>query len=171
MLTLAGCGLHPYPPLLSLPGARQWRQASGDGENKGKWESKRESGAEILKSVILEKAFILSSSLYLHFINCPHCNSSSNMCIEFVFECMHVCVCVCVFIRGKSSISFSLMRVDTVSRGYLFTYVQCSLPFSVLPFLLPSSVCSIWKCLQWNCTNIQFSAWLFCLSLLDMQRQ
>lgn len=37
VLTLAGCGLHPYPPLLSLPGATQRRrQASGDGENEGK---------------------------------------------------------------------------------------------------------------------------------------
>ena len=37
VLTLSGCGLHPYPPLFSLPGARQRRrQASGDGENEGK---------------------------------------------------------------------------------------------------------------------------------------
>lgn len=35
-LTLAGCGLHPYPPLLSFPGASQRRrQASQDGENEG----------------------------------------------------------------------------------------------------------------------------------------
>ena len=34
VLTLAGCGLHPYPPLRSFPGARRRRrQASGDGEN------------------------------------------------------------------------------------------------------------------------------------------
>lgn len=31
VLTLVDCGLHPYPPLLSFPGARQRRrQASGD---------------------------------------------------------------------------------------------------------------------------------------------
>lgn len=43
VLTLAGCGLHPYPPLLSLPGARQRRrQASGDGENEGEREHRRE---------------------------------------------------------------------------------------------------------------------------------
>lgn len=43
VLTLAGCGLHPYPPLLSLPGARQGRrQASGDGENEGERERGRE---------------------------------------------------------------------------------------------------------------------------------
>lgn len=43
VLTLAGCGLHPYPPLLSLPRARQRRrQASGDGENEGKRERRRE---------------------------------------------------------------------------------------------------------------------------------
>lgn len=43
VLTLAGCGLHPYPPLLSLPGARQRRrQASGDGENEGESEHRRE---------------------------------------------------------------------------------------------------------------------------------
>lgn len=47
VLTLAGCGLHPYPPLLSLPGARQRRrQASGDGENEGKWERRREGGEQ-----------------------------------------------------------------------------------------------------------------------------
>lgn len=33
VLTLAGCGLHPYPPLFSVPGAKQRRrQASRDGE-------------------------------------------------------------------------------------------------------------------------------------------
>lgn len=42
-LTLAGCGLHPYPPLLSLPGARQRRrQASGDGKNEGERECRKE---------------------------------------------------------------------------------------------------------------------------------
>lgn len=76
-------------------------------------------GAEILRSVISEKAFILPSSLYLHFMSWPHCNSSSNMCVVLVFECVYVFV----FVRGKLSVSFSLMRVDTVSRGNLFTYV------------------------------------------------
>lgn len=43
VLTLAGCGLHLYPPLLSLPGARQKRrQASGDGENEGGREEEKE---------------------------------------------------------------------------------------------------------------------------------
>lgn len=41
MLTLVGCGLHPYPPPpLAPPGARRRRrQASGDGEDEeeGKW--------------------------------------------------------------------------------------------------------------------------------------
>lgn len=33
VLTLAGCGLHPYPPLFSVPGAKQRRrQASRDGD-------------------------------------------------------------------------------------------------------------------------------------------
>lgn len=36
VLTLAGCGLHPYPPLLCLPGASQRRQASEDGEEGGR---------------------------------------------------------------------------------------------------------------------------------------
>lgn len=71
VLTLVGCGLHPYPPLFSLPGARQRRrQASGDGEDEEEGEGKRggRSGeAEILRSVISEEAFILSSCLYLHF--------------------------------------------------------------------------------------------------------
>lgn len=48
------------------------------------------------------------------------------------------CVCVCVFIRGKLSVSFSLMRVDTVSRGNLFTYVQHSPSLSASAFPLPS---------------------------------
>ncbi len=94
----------------------------------------RGGGAEILRSVISEKAFILSSSLYLHFMSWPRCNSSSNMCAVLVFEC----VCVCVFIRGELSVSFSLIWVDTVSRGNLFTYIQRSPSLSVSPFPLPS---------------------------------
>lgn len=36
VLTLAGCGLHPYPPLFSVPGAKQRRRkASRDGEYEG----------------------------------------------------------------------------------------------------------------------------------------
>lgn len=43
VLTLAGCGLHPYPPLFSFPGARQRRrQASGDGEDERERECRRE---------------------------------------------------------------------------------------------------------------------------------
>ena len=61
MLTLAGCGLHPYPPLLSLPGARQRRRrTSRDEENERQREREREREREILRSVISEKAFILS---------------------------------------------------------------------------------------------------------------
>lgn len=42
VLTLAGCGLHPYPPLFFLPGAKQRRrQASGDGEDEGERERER----------------------------------------------------------------------------------------------------------------------------------
>lgn len=58
----------------------------------------------ILRCVISEKAFILFSPPYLHFMSWPHCNCYSNMSIVLVFVC--ACVRVCVFIRGKLSVSF-----------------------------------------------------------------
>lgn len=44
-------------------------------------ERQRKKGTDILRSVISEKAFILSS--YLYFMSCK---SSSNMCVVPVFE-------------------------------------------------------------------------------------
>lgn len=56
VLTLAGCGLHPYPPLLSLPGARQRRrQASGDGENEGERERQSEGESRDCKKCHFRK--------------------------------------------------------------------------------------------------------------------
>lgn len=86
MLTLAGCGLHPYPPLLSLPGARQRRRQASEMEKmRGKRERRREKegvgGAEILRSVISERP-LFSLPLYisiLHFMSWPRYNSFSNM--------------------------------------------------------------------------------------------
>lgn len=169
VLTLAGCGLHPYPPLLSLPGARLRRQASGDGENKGKRESKRERGAEILKSVILEKAFILCCSLYLHFMSWPHCNSSSNMCIVLSLS---VRVCVCVFIRQTECLFLPDVGWHCVQGQPLHIRSVFSAPLDpTLPFAL-SSVCSIWKsvCSRIVQTSNSQSAFL-CLCLVDTQRQ
>lgn len=65
MLTLAGCGLHPYPPLFSVPGAKQRRrQASRDGEYERERElvhekeTEREGGGALfLRSVISQKGF------------------------------------------------------------------------------------------------------------------
>lgn len=59
--------------------------------------------------------------------------------------CVSLCVCVCESVRvyqGQTEcVFFSLMRVDTVSRGNLFTNAQRFLYF---PFAL-GSVRSTWK--------------------------
>lgn len=62
------------------------------------------------------------------------------MCVVSVVEpvCKCGCGCVCVFISGKLNVALSLLRVDTVSRGNLFTYAHRSPPRSVSDFPLPS---------------------------------
>lgn len=163
VLTLAGCGLHLYPPLLSLPGARQKRkQASGDGENEGERESIGLWGrAGTLRSVISEKAFIFFFSLR---ISQFHELASLQYLFKYVY-CVSLWVCarvwVCAFIRGK--LFFSLMRVDRVQGQPLHIRSEFSVSLGLIsPFAL-SAVCGIWKSVfQCNCANSQFSA---CLSL------
>ena len=83
--------------------------------------------AEILRSVISEKghySLFLTISLFYEL-------ASLQWLFKYVY-CVGLLVCVCALtqcvFRGKLSVSFSLMRVDTVSRGNLFTYVQLFLP-------------------------------------------
>lgn len=115
VLTLAGCGLHPYPPLFSVPGAKERRrQASRDGEHEGeryRVRKRERGGALFLRSVISQKAFILSSSLYFHFMSQRWCKSSSNMCVTLAFE--YACVTgrarMCVY-QGRADCCFISSR-------------------------------------------------------------
>lgn len=62
--------------------------------------------------------------------------------VEPVCKCMCVCVggCVCAFISGKLNVAPSLLRVNTVSRGNLFTYAHRSPARSVSDLPLPSAL-------------------------------
>lgn len=90
VLTLAGCGLHPHPPLFCLPEARQRRrQASRDGEVE---EARGWRRDRVAKKCYFRKGFFVSSSLHLQFMSWCCCKSSSNMCVVSVFEI--VCMCL-----------------------------------------------------------------------------
>lgn len=112
VLTLAGCGLHPYPPLLSIPGASQRRrQASRDGENEGALERRGE---------IDSKKCHFKKGLYSLFLTVsPFYELAS---VQELFKCVYfLSLWVCL----SESVFLPLICVDTVSRGNLFTNVIC----------------------------------------------
>lgn len=70
VLTLAGCGLHPYPPLFSVPGAKQRRrQASRDGEYKRESyctrRREREGGGTVSNKCHFRKRLLFSLPHYI----------------------------------------------------------------------------------------------------------
>lgn len=71
----------------------------------------REGGTVSKKCHFRKRAFILSSSLYFHFMSRRWCKGSSNMCVMSVFEYARVTerACMCVY-QGRADCSFISSR-------------------------------------------------------------
>lgn len=151
VLTLAGCGLHPYPPLFSVPGAKQRRrQASRDGEYKRESyctrRREREGGGTVSKKCHFRKRLLFSLPHYISILWA----SVGARALQIYVSCQSLSTQVWpkspayAYPSAELIVALFLLGwVNTKFKSDLFTHACYPLPLSVPSAL--TSVCSIWK--------------------------